>query len=251
MIASSLLTAVVDEKGGTIVLQGKRNNEIIIVGANVPISMLAHNSGGSASFVTIKPVDRKDGVVAVVVFDSEKNRNSHYYFLSVGYKESKPFINLDDSWTSKGGRVGQIIYNYRYHLIVTTEKFSYSSNPKESDSEYRHIQDPNILIKYLAGDIDEDEVEKAAEKVEEEISAVKQLEKSELKVKELEKKVAGLFENGTNFARMLDDERGNVNRWKNVAFDLKDAFKFSFFWIERLKNIRRILNNFPKESISV
>lgn len=76
-------------------------------------------------------------------------------------------------------------------------------------------------------------------------------EQSALSRQDLEEKVVKFRESAKKLTKMLDNERGNVSRWKNVAFDLKDAFKFSFFWIERLKNIRRILNNFPKKSIGV
>lgn len=161
---SEILTAkVVNNK--TIALSSKYTYApFSVIGSSMTVSAQHHSIEDATTQVTVYPQPGQDGVIAICARSGLGD--TFYGFLSVTWKDKDgqkyPFVELEEMW-SPSERIGHMQEDV---ITVKIRGKTFFSSPetrvylklRETDKTHRmvekegtHVNDPNLLCRYLAG----------------------------------------------------------------------------------------------------
>ncbi len=259
MKPSQLLSAKVSENK-TILLNGISLNQITFIGATMPVSV---KPGDEVNFFTLAPEKEKQGIVAVAVYTKNYCRQKGdpgiqlSFFLRVENPDTTgPHIDLEDPWIPGSDRLGQII-GTNIHVRIDGELFSTFKRYSALESGYNYVPDPNIICKYLIGEVGPDEVRAA---VSEHIAEMQAREKLPVLEKQLENakyegKVLTIQNDG--FRREKEALMEKWSQWKKAALNLKVAVENSWPpWLPHLlrspqflpASVKKVIREFPSDA---
>ncbi len=197
MKAGQLWNAQVDSDKGAILLVAHAPQSVL-VGASMPTGVM---TGTKINSFAIFP---QKGVAGVVMVCSNWNSGRQYevyaYMLHVSWVGEKLVIDLEKEWIPSSDRIGGLA-GYGIQLCIQGEWFS---TGKRSEKGFRHLLDPNLACRYLIGTATAEEVIAAAEKEEEEVSALAQLREE---CSTLESRVSGYEARITQLSAELQELR--------------------------------------------
>lgn len=141
-----------------------------VLGSSVPMSMKPPSEECQGFII----YPDKPGVVALMVTDRNPSRPlvQHGLFLGVEADADGKFFIVDDKmWIPPHGRIGQMYDHSRIDVLINGVVYLWGKHYAERDGDYAYVADPNLLCRYLAGDVDAEAVKAAAVEHEQESSA--------------------------------------------------------------------------------
>ncbi|MDD5567231.1 MAG: hypothetical protein PHH01_03475 [Patescibacteria group bacterium] len=239
MRASEFIAYSGDATKGTLCLEGKLSSRLKLIGSTLPASVVSCDDHHEA--ITIAPEKGKAGLVALASGHLIKGSWSHNcYLLEVRWEledGKRPSVDLKQVWQPSADRLGGIVSydNNQYHCIqVMIDSDWFTSNRRmQGKPGYRYVPDPNLLCRYLIGEVDKETVIAAASEQAEEETARDQLKRlqEDLRV-------------AHGSCTLLEEQMGNQRKvlW-NWLIELHVAVNSS--WRVRQQRIRQVLNEFP------
>ena len=162
---------------GSAVLSNDHYNLLTFIGAscNAGLSPMTMH----VSMIPFTPEKGKDAVVAVTSYYNPPGKTptqNDQFFIGVTWEGEKLIVNLDQNFVSPLGRLGSINDHGNIETLANGQRFIsinlgyYSVEgpglQKEKDrliaKGYRLIDDPNLICKYLVGDVIAEDLELAA-----------------------------------------------------------------------------------------
>jgi hypothetical protein len=186
MRASDVLVAAGDGDKGVIVVEAKKNCEIIQAWSNLETNAGDMESPMQSLVLTTK--GKKSGVLVLVVSDRVKKVDAfkhltYRFILRIGAYDGSgiPFIDLNNQFIPWPGHIGQIEeYNATtvrevagrktFALEVRIGNEIFSTNPEIPHKRY--IEDGDILCRYMTKEMEADHVQQMASVSEEKQSAI-------------------------------------------------------------------------------
>ena len=201
MRASIYLEAKACAENGIIIVATLRHDSMSVVGASCPVSV---SLGKSCNSFFISPKEEKEGIVALSIAAQESNGKqswTRYYdfILSVrSPKGGKPVIELSEFWIPPAERLPEIVEHSALVVRAGGEVFTNSRHKFPEPTHF--VPNPNLLCKFLVGEVTSDDLWAAATAHEKEMSAREM-------ISELERTIAGL----------LRFEEINADLWRKVS----------------------------------
>ena len=157
--ARDYLMAKASAEQGTVTVSSMHGASITILGSSVPMSAVPGMQASAFSFSVEKG---KKGLIAVhVMYREGKQYDNSSFFLPVDFMGEEPHVDLNNPWVPLRGRLGQV-HQYGIEVSIrgktfTTYDSKYDFLNEKYARDYR-VSDPNIVCKYLEGDVGADAV---------------------------------------------------------------------------------------------
>ncbi len=239
---------VAKSSGKTLLVNGRDDDLIYVIGASVPTSVLP---GRFVSSFGLQLWGSEIGVVALSVctkrFHDRKN-GAMFPFLLVIRPDGGDVVRIDleEQWVPT-----EFTQVHTYHLEVQIgdEWFSSSKSYPGITRHARHVPDANLLCRYLVGTATADEVRAAAEEAVAEASREKRIVELEAQVKQLEE-IRRIMEEhiqelNVRIQRHRDEKaifHQSATEWRTYAEMLRSILSTRLFlW----RDLRQALREFP------
>jgi len=217
------------EKGTISLMTTTERNHITFIGTSLNTG--AQPGDRLHTLVLGVPKDTT-GLVAVIIQRCGKDSFSVGFFLSVGWKDGKPWIDLEDAWMPTGDRLAQLVaINAGGAVRVQIGDVWYTSSDSEYEPIPMYVADHNLLCRYLIGKAEAAEVEAATVKLSKEASLYQQLEA-----------IKGQLSSSHD---ALNDSTDEKKAWKSAATSLRTAVQDTLTF--KRKAIELAITNFPVE----
>lgn len=187
MRANEFLGVKRNKEHGTAVVFGLCGTRIRVLGSSVPLSAVPGYKSSSFSFSMEE--GQRPGLIAVSVMRPEgKGVIGGEYFLPTRMKDGAPYVDLEEPWVPLKGRLGQV-HGEGVEILIGGKTFTTVDVPSSSAYNAERfardyfVPDPNIICRYLAGDVGADAVIHAAVQYKVEVNA-------RARVSELERELA-------------------------------------------------------------
>jgi len=118
--------------------------------------------------------DGRRGVIALAFYQKGIGQQNPYmaaHLIEIRKKGEEPIVGLEHTFIPDPDRMGEVV---RLFINVRIGDAVYTTNPKPAPGQ-RYVADPDLLCRYLVGQVDDEAITEAAEVAVEEASAREQL----------------------------------------------------------------------------
>lgn len=246
---------VKEVRGQVIILSGRGCNTINLVGSSIPAMTGKRDRYGMTSVTFEIPSQTTKGVIAmvVVVGKSSKKTMDAQFLLRIEKVGDEYKVDMEKVFVPNQDRSGQMD-SHLYHdhgarfsngINVKIEGAIYTSLEEIPDTFY--VPDPDLLCKFMVGDVDAEAVKKAAQECEAEATAREKLAAMDKKTAALAQRLEKserLQDQVIETSQLLQRQTMEINRmtkeknrnWRIGARLLREAVTGPWWtWLNKIK----------------
>lgn len=153
---------------GIAILEAKKNNDFLLLGASCK-TLIPPSAQYSLKSLVLQPERGKDAVLAISINTTRDQLLNEGYLISVYWLKERLMVDLKKNFISPLGRVGQVIGGGNDQskpgivVLHDNQRFIFGASHLSNNLQCRRIEDPNLLCKFLVGEIGGEELDKVAE----------------------------------------------------------------------------------------